>query len=252
MALAIPVADATREFLTQPRQLLIGGEWVDAADGETFDSIDPGTGEVLATVAHGKAEDVDRAVRAARAALDGPWSKLTPSERGRAIHRLGDLIAENLEELAEIDSLDNGKAKAVAAAADVPARGRPVLVHGGLGDEASAVDRDAFAAVHPGRRVSRVHESRSRSASSGRSSPGTSRCRWRHGRSRPALATGNTSSSSRPSRRRSARCAWVCSLEAGMPDGVLNVLTGPGDAGGALAEHPASTRSRSPAAPRSG
>ena len=70
MALATPVADATQQFLTEPHQLLIGGEWVDAADGETFDSIDPGTGEVLATVADGKAEDVDRAVRAARAALE--------------------------------------------------------------------------------------------------------------------------------------------------------------------------------------
>ena len=120
MALAVPVADATRQFLTQQRRLLIGGEWVDAADGGTFDSIDPGTGDVLATVAHGKAEDVDRAVQAARQALEGPWARMTPSERGRAIHRLGDLIAENADELAELDSLDNGKAKAVAAAADVP------------------------------------------------------------------------------------------------------------------------------------
>ncbi len=120
MAIAVPIAEATRRFTSEPRQLLIDGQWVDAADGATFETIDPGTGEVLTTVAHGKAEDVNRAVAAARRALDGPWSKMTPSERGRAIHRLGDLIAENLDELAELDSLDNGKAKAVAAAADVP------------------------------------------------------------------------------------------------------------------------------------
>ena len=85
MALAIPVADATRSFLSSPRQLLINGEFVDAADGETFETIDPGTGDVLTTVAHGKAEDVDRAVKAARAALSGPWGTMTPSERGRII-----------------------------------------------------------------------------------------------------------------------------------------------------------------------
>src|SRR5262249_518614 len=120
MAIAVEIAEATRRFTSEPRQLLIGGQWVDAADGESFETIDPGTGEGLTTVAHGKAEDSNRAVTAARKALDGPWSKLTPSERGRIIHRLGDLIAENLDELAELDSLDNGKAKAVAAAADVP------------------------------------------------------------------------------------------------------------------------------------
>src|ERR1700754_5362612 len=95
MAIAIPVAEATRRFTSQPRQLLIGGEWVDAADGSTFETLDPGTGEVLTTVAHGKAEDVDRAVAAARKALTGPWARITPSERGRAIHRLGDLVAAN-------------------------------------------------------------------------------------------------------------------------------------------------------------
>src|SRR5690349_5662435 len=100
MAIAVPVAEATRRFTSQPRQLLIGGEWVDAADGETFETIDPGTGDVLTTVAHGKAEDVTRAVAAARKAFTGPWARMTPSERGRVIHRLGDLIAENGEELA--------------------------------------------------------------------------------------------------------------------------------------------------------
>ena len=120
MAIAVPVAEATRRFTSQPRQLLIGGDWVDAADGATFETTDPGNGEVLTTVAHGKAEDVDRAVRAARKALTGPGSTMTPSERGRAIHRLGDLIMENADELAELDSLDNGKAKSVALGADVP------------------------------------------------------------------------------------------------------------------------------------
>jgi acyl-CoA reductase-like NAD-dependent aldehyde dehydrogenase len=63
MAVAVPIADATRRFTSQPRQLLIDGAWVDAADGETFETIDPGNGDVLTTVAHGKAQDVDRAAR---------------------------------------------------------------------------------------------------------------------------------------------------------------------------------------------
>ena len=83
-AVSAQIAEATRRFISQPRQLLIGGEWVDAADGGTFETIDPGTGEVLTSVAQGKAEDVDRAVRAARKAFAGPWSKLTPSARRRA------------------------------------------------------------------------------------------------------------------------------------------------------------------------
>src|SRR6202453_2427289 len=120
MALSVPVAESTRQFTAQPRKLLINGKWVEALDGETFESFDPGTGEALAHVAHGRATDVDLGLRPARAALDGPWSRLTPSERGRLLHRLGDLIAENTDELAELESLDNGKAKTVAAGADVP------------------------------------------------------------------------------------------------------------------------------------
>ncbi len=158
MAVAVPVAEATRRFTSQPRQLLIAGEWVDAADGETFETIDPGTGQGLTHVAHGKAEDIDRAVRAARRALEGPWSALTPSERGRAIHRLGDLIAENLEELAELDSLDNGKAKAVAAAADVPLAADLFWYMAGWATKLRGSTRHPVAALPAGPGVPRLHD----------------------------------------------------------------------------------------------
>ena len=104
------------------RKMLINGEWVDAASGSTFDSINPATEEVLASVAHGQAEDADRAVRAARAAFEdgSPWRKMPHGQRGRVIHKLGDLILEHLEEFAILESLDNGKPFAVAKAADVP------------------------------------------------------------------------------------------------------------------------------------
>ena len=91
------------------------------ASGKTFDTPNPATGETLARVAEGDAEDINRAVRAARRAFeDGPWSRLTPSERGRLIWRIGDLILEHVDELAQLESLDNGKPYAVAKGADVP------------------------------------------------------------------------------------------------------------------------------------
>src|SRR5215468_6102570 len=112
---------SVEEFIGAPRQLFINGQWADAASGKTFETPDPATGETLARVAEGDAEDIDRAVRAARKAFEeGPWSRMTPSERGRLVWRIGDLILEHLDELAQLESLDNGKPFAVARVADVP------------------------------------------------------------------------------------------------------------------------------------
>src|SRR5262249_40660748 len=104
------------------RKLLIAGEWRDALSGETFETINPATEEVLATVARGRDEDIDLAVRAARAAFaDGsPWRRMPPAERARLLHRIGDLILETADELALLDSLDNGKPLAMAHIIDVP------------------------------------------------------------------------------------------------------------------------------------
>jgi phenylacetaldehyde dehydrogenase len=109
------------KFVTQKRQMLIHGKWVDAASGKTFPTYNPATGEVLANVAEGDQEDVNRAVAAARAAFDnGPWRKLSPSERGRVIWRLADLIEKHGEQFAQLESLDNGKPLTIARVADVP------------------------------------------------------------------------------------------------------------------------------------
>ena len=109
------------EFVATPRQLFINGRWADAASGRTFETLNPATGEVLATVAEGDAEDINHAVRAARRAFEeGPWSRMTPSDRGRIIWKIGDLILDHVTELAQLESLDNGKPFGVAAAADVP------------------------------------------------------------------------------------------------------------------------------------
>ena len=100
MAITSP-SDTARSIAGSTRQLLIDGEWVAATSGRTFETHDPGTGDLLARVAEGGAHDIDLAVRAARRALeDGPWSRLNPSERGRIIHSVGDLIMEHADELA--------------------------------------------------------------------------------------------------------------------------------------------------------
>jgi (Z)-2-((N-methylformamido)methylene)-5-hydroxybutyrolactone dehydrogenase len=100
-----PRAEERREY-----EMLIGGEWVGARSGKTFESINPSTGRGWATAPEAGEEDVDRAVRAAREAFDeGPWGKMTGSERARLMRRLAELIAENAESLAVVESTDNGK-----------------------------------------------------------------------------------------------------------------------------------------------
>src|SRR6202030_1320651 len=108
-------------FVSRTQKILINGKWVEAASGKTFPTYDPATGEVLSRVAEGDKEDIDRAVKAARAAFEtGPWSKISPSERGRMIWKIGELIEKHLEEFAQLESLDNGKPLTVARVADVP------------------------------------------------------------------------------------------------------------------------------------
>jgi (Z)-2-((N-methylformamido)methylene)-5-hydroxybutyrolactone dehydrogenase len=100
-----PKADEVRQY-----KMLVGGEWVSARSGKTFESINPYTGRVWATAPEAGEEDVDRAVRAAREAFDeGPWGKMTGTERARLIRRLADLLAENAEDIAQVESTDNGK-----------------------------------------------------------------------------------------------------------------------------------------------
>jgi phenylacetaldehyde dehydrogenase len=109
------------EFVTGSRRMLIDGVWVEAASGKTFPVYDPATEEVIAHVAEGDTEDIERAVHAARRAFDaGPWRTVTPSERGRMLWRLADLLEARLEEFAQLEALDNGKPLKVARVADVP------------------------------------------------------------------------------------------------------------------------------------
>jgi len=108
-------------WLSTPRRQLINGRWVAAASGKTFDVFNPADGSVIARVAEGDLEDINRAVSAARRAFEsGPWSRMTPRDRGKLLWRIGDLILEHGDELAELESIDNGKPRAVARVADIP------------------------------------------------------------------------------------------------------------------------------------
>ena len=101
--------EVARFLREQPKKLFIGGKWGESASGKTFATLNPSTGEVLAQVAEGGAEDIDRAVGAARKAFEsGVWRDLPPAERAKALWRVGDLIEERAQEFAELESLDNG------------------------------------------------------------------------------------------------------------------------------------------------
>ena len=117
-----PMTARVRAFLDRPHRLLIGGEWVDAASGKTFETRDPATGEVLATVAHAEQADIDAAVAAARAAFDeGSWVRMRPNVREDLLWRISNLITERLEDFALLESLDQGKGVGIASAFDVRA-----------------------------------------------------------------------------------------------------------------------------------
>src|SRR5919202_6603979 len=101
--------------------MLIGGKWVDSVSGKTFPTLNPATGETICQVAEGDKADIDLAVKAARKAFEeGPWPRMNAAERGRLLNKLADLIEANKEELAALESLDNGKPYRDALNADLP------------------------------------------------------------------------------------------------------------------------------------
>jgi acyl-CoA reductase-like NAD-dependent aldehyde dehydrogenase len=118
--MAIPLHPKVSRFVASPKQMLVGGEWVDAIDGGTFPTVDPATGGTITEVAEAKAADIDRAVKAAQRALEGEWSRISPSDRALLLLRLADLIGENADEIAQLESLDNGKPLSNAQTVDVP------------------------------------------------------------------------------------------------------------------------------------
>ncbi|MCM3030929.1 MULTISPECIES: aldehyde dehydrogenase family protein [unclassified Niallia] len=113
--------EKVERFLNGQKKLFINGEFVESTSQKTFDTYNPATGEVLATVFEAGPEDIDRAVKAARKAFDeGPWSKISASERSRLMYKLADLMEENSAELAQLETLDNGKPIRETTNADIP------------------------------------------------------------------------------------------------------------------------------------
>jgi phenylacetaldehyde dehydrogenase len=237
MTTAIPSMSVPKFFDGAPRKLFINGDWVDAADGATFETLDPATGEVLAEVARGDAEDVNRAVKAARRAFDGPWSKLNPSERGRVLHRIGDLIAANTDELAELDSLDNGKPVGVAKAADCALAADLFWYMAGAATRLNGGTVNPSVPYMPGAEF-HAYTLREPVGVVGQIIPWNFpllMAAWKLG---PALATG-CAVVLKPAEQTPLSALRLAELisEAGVPDGVVNVITGFGEPGAALAAH---------------
>lgn len=226
--------DAATAFLSTPKQHLIGGRWVDSVSGERIEVINPATGQVISHIAAGEATDVDLAVRAARAAFEGEWSRWTPHQRRTLLLKVHDVVLDNFEELATIETLDMGA---------------PLQRTRGLAEWTSQV-LQFFAANTDAATV----------ATAPNSLPGNFLTLkhlapvgvvggvipwngpliglwWIFG---PALATGCTAVL-KPAEDASLSVLRIAELlaEAGVPDGVVNVVTGYGRAAGqALAEHP--------------
>src|SRR5260370_35689004 len=229
------VLPSVREFLDRDPHLLIGGERQPAGDGRTFPTLDPGTGGVLAQVAHAGAADVDRAVAAARAAFqeDSPWRRASPAERGRIIARLADAVEAHAEELAQLESLDNGKPVGFARGVDVASTVEHLGYFAGW---PTKIEGDVIPVSQP---QMLCYTRRQPVGACAQSIPWTSpllMAAWKIG---PALAAGCTIVL-KPAEQTplTALRLGELALEVGMPPGVLNVLTGDGESGAALVDHP--------------
>jgi aldehyde dehydrogenase (NAD+) len=216
------------------KKMLIDGKWVDAASGKKFETLNPATGELLATVAEGDAEDINRAVTAARRAFEGPWSKVKPFERQSLLLRLADLVEKNFEELSQLDTLDMG-------APISRTRGNKLRVLGMLryyAGQATALHGETIENSLPGDIFS--YTLKEPVGVVGAIIPWNGPLAatvWKIG---PAIATGCTVvlKPAEEAPLTSLRLAELV-MEAGIPPGVVNVVPGYGEtAGAALASHP--------------
>src|SRR5271168_1684374 len=226
-------------FIDKPVKMLINGKWVDSISGKTFPTYNPATGEVLAQVAEGDREDIGLAVKAARKAFDqGPWRKLSPSERGRLIWKLADLLESHTEEFAYLESLDNGKPLTVARAADVPLAVDLFRYMAGWATKIEGNTIPISVPYTPGAKYL-AYTLREPVGVAGQIIPWNFpllMAAWKLG---PALACGCTVVL-KPAEQTPLSALRLGELiaEAGFPAGVVNIVTGYGEtAGAALAAH---------------
>ena len=233
-ALPAALSDAARAFAGGPHRLLIGGERSEAADGRSFETVDPSTERVIAIVAHAGGDDVDRAVRAAREAFDdGRWSGISAAARTQAMLALADAVDAHADELAQLESLDNGKPVKLAKRVDVRLAAEHIRYFAGWPTRiAGEVLPVATPNMHCYTRKEPV-------GVAGQIIPWNFpllMAAWKIG---PALAAGCTIVL-KPAEQTplTALRLGELALEAGLPEGVLNVITGDGETGAALVDHP--------------
>src|SRR5689334_6010108 len=223
---------AASKVKIEPGRLLINGQWTGGS--KTFDTMNPATGEVLTQVAEASAADVDRAVQAARRAFEngsGPWRKLSASERGRLIWRLADLVEKNIEELAELETLDNGKPIFESRYVDMPMVIDVLRYYAGLATKIHGETVNTSEAAF-------TYTLREPVGVVGLIVPWNFPlllASWKIG---PALACGNTIVL-KPAEQTPLTTLKLgeLAIEAGLPAGVLNIVTGGADAGKAIVRH---------------
>ena len=235
---AVKLDDKVTTFVGKKQKMLINGKWVEAASGKTFPTYNPATGEVLSNVAEGDREDIDRAVKAARAAFDtGKWSKISPSERGRMMWRLADLIEKNAEEFAQLESLDNGKPLTIARVADLPLAIDHFRYYAGW---STKIEGNTIPMSFARQGSYHAYTVREPVGVVGQIIPWNFpllMAAWKLG---PALATG-CCVVLKPAEQTPLTALRLGELiqEAGFPDGVVNIVPGYGEtAGAALSAHP--------------
>jgi len=221
-------------------ELLLDGEWIKSKSGEYLDSIDPASGQVISKIAAGNADDVDAAVSSARAAFNsGVWRGMVPAERAKILWKIGELIDEHIDEIAAIETLDQGKPIGVSRWAEIPGAAEQFRFFAGMCSKLDGSQINSSINYQPeGKRV-HSYTLREPIGVVGAIVPWNSPLILTAMKVAPALATG-CSVVLKPSEDTSLsaiRLGQLC-IEAGLPAGVLNIVTGLGNAAGqALTEH---------------
>jgi aldehyde dehydrogenase (NAD+) len=231
------VLSAVRQFISNPKQLLIDGRWVDATDGRTFPTHDPATGELITVVAHGTAADIDRAVVAARRALDGPWGRMTPTQRQRLIWQIAEKLLERATEFGQLEAIDNGKSAAVAEAVDITWAADIFHYYAGWATKIEGRTITPSVPWAPGTSY-HAYTLREPVGVCGQIIPWNFPLLMAAFKLAPALATGNTIVL-KPAEQTPLTALLLGEVltELDLPPGVVNIVTGYGDAGAALASH---------------
>ena len=228
-----------KEFLSRKiHKLLIDGQPAEAASGKTFTTVNPATGETLGVVAEADSADIDRAVASARKALEGPWSKMSPADREKVLHKIADLIEARAEAFAQLETLDNGKPIREAKSGDLPLSVALFRYYGGWPTKLHGETTPVSVPYYPGAKF--LHYTvREPVGVVGAIIPWNFPLLMAVERLAPALACGNAIIL-KPAEQTPLSALWLGELllEAGVPPGIVNVVPGYGKtAGNAIAAH---------------